>query len=47
MIEQVETLREAYVAKARERQYLVEFRQQHLELLKRLGTLKQKIQTRG
>lgn len=47
MIEQMETLREAYVAKARERQYLVEFRQQHLELLKRLGTLKQKIQSRG
>lgn len=46
MVEQMETLREAYVAKSRERQYLVEFRQQHFELLKRLAQLKQKIQSR-
>lgn len=46
LIAQMETLREAYVAKSRERQYLVEFRQQHFELLKRLASLKQKIQSR-
>jgi DNA-binding NtrC family response regulator len=44
LVERVDELRQAYLAKSRERRYLAAFRQQNYELLKRYAELKQKMQ---
>ncbi len=43
MVERIDELRAAFRAKSRERRYLVGFRQQNYELLKRYAELKQKL----
>jgi DNA-binding NtrC family response regulator len=43
MVERIDELRQAFVAKARERRYLGAFRQQNYDILKRYAELKQKV----
>jgi CheY-like chemotaxis protein len=46
MVERLDELRAAFVAKNRERRYLASFRQENYELLRRYAELKQKIGAR-
>ena len=43
MVEAVQEMREAYLAKSRERHYLQAFRSEHLDFLKRYVELRQKL----
>ena len=43
MLERIGELRQAFVAKSRERRYLATFRQQNYELLRRYAELKQRL----